>query len=155
MPTMSWTRRDVLRALAAAGLAAWAPPALAQPRDAILRPIPATGERLPAIGVGTWLTFNVGAAPAARAPLLPVMQTFFDRGGAMIDSSPMYGTSEAVIGDLLKRTSRRQKPFAATKVWTYGKAAGERQLEHSRELWGVPKFDLIHIHNMLDWETHV
>jgi len=155
MPTMSWTRRDFLGALAAASLPAWAPPARAQARDAILRPIPATGELLPAIGVGSWITFNVGAAAAARAPLAPVMQTFFDRGGAMIDSSPMYGTSEAVIGDLLARAQRRRKIFAATKVWTYGKAAGERQIEHSRELWGVPKFDLVHIHNMLDWETHV
>ena len=155
MPMRSWTRRDFLGALAAASVATAAPPARAQPRDAILRPIPATGELLPAIGVGTWITFNAGTAPAARAPLLPVMQTFFERGGTMIDSSPMYGTSEAVIGDLLKRTPRRQQAFAATKVWTYGKAAGERQMEHSRELWGVPKFDLIHIHNMLDWETHV
>lgn len=151
----SWTRREFLSALAAASVPTAAPPAHAQPRDAILRPIPATGELLPVIGVGTWITFNVGTAPAARASLVPVMQTFFERGGAMIDSSPMYGTSEAVIGDLLKRTARRQPAFAATKVWTYGKAAGERQMEHSRELWGVPKFDLIHVHNMLDWETHV
>jgi len=73
----------------------------------------------------------------------------------MIDSSPMYGTSEAVIGDLLTRAPRRQRLFAATKVWTYGKSAGERQMESSRRLWGVPKFDLIHVHNMLDWEAHV
>ena len=152
---MTFSRRAFLGALGAASLPAWLPPALAQPREAIVRPIPASGELLPAIGVGSWITFNVGAAAAARAPLLPVMQTFFDRGGAMIDSSPMYGTSEAVIGDLLARTSRRQKAFAATKVWTYGKSAGERQLERSRELWGVPRFDLVQIHNMLDWETHV
>ena len=107
------------------------------------------------IGLGTWITFNVGTAPSARAPLVPVVQTFFERGGAMIDSSPMYGTSEAVIGDLLTRAPRRQRLFAATKVWTYGRSAGERQLESSRRLWGVPKFDLIHIHNMLDWEAHI
>jgi diketogulonate reductase-like aldo/keto reductase len=83
------------------------------------------------------------------------MQSFFDRGGAMIDSSPMYGTSEAVIGDLLARVLPRQRLFAATKVWTYGKSAGERQLESSQRLWGVPGFDLIQIHNMLDWETHL
>jgi diketogulonate reductase-like aldo/keto reductase len=130
-------------------------PALAQTREPITRAIPATGERLPVIGVGTWITFNVGSAPAARAPLVPVMQAFFDRGGAMIDSSPMYGTSEAVIGDLLTKTSRRRQPFFATKIWTYGRAAGERHLESSRELWGVPRFDLIHVHNMLDWETHI
>jgi diketogulonate reductase-like aldo/keto reductase len=73
----------------------------------------------------------------------------------MVDSSPMYGTSEEVIGYLLARTPRRQRLFAATKIWTYGRAAGERHLEVSREMWGVPRFDLIHIHNMLDWETHI
>jgi diketogulonate reductase-like aldo/keto reductase len=155
MSKPGWTRREFLTALGAAGLSAVAPSALAQPRDALLRPIPATGELLPAIGVGSWITFNVGNAPSARAPLVPVLQTFFARGGALIDSSPMYGTSEAVLGDLLRRTSRRQKPFAATKVWTYGKAAGERQIEHSRELWDVARFDLVQIHNLLDWETHV
>jgi diketogulonate reductase-like aldo/keto reductase len=154
MPEPRWSRREFLAALGAASLPACAPSALAQPREAILRPIPATGELLPAIGVGSWITFNVGSAPSARGPLVAVMQTFFDRGGALIDSSPMYGTSEAVLGDLLKRTTRRQQPFTATKIWTYGKAAGERQVEHSRELWGVPKFDLVQIHNLLDWEAH-
>lgn len=154
-PLPQWNRRRFLRMLAAIGLPASSLPTLAQPREPIMRPIPATGERLPVIGVGTWITFNVGSASAARAPLVPVMQTFFDRGGAMIDSSPMYGTSEGVIGDLLTKTSRPQRPFTATKVWTYGKAAGERQMESSQQLWRVPKFDLVHIHNMLDWETHV
>ena len=150
-----WNRRRFLSALGAAGLPAWAPLVGAQSQEPIRRPIPGTGELLPMIGLGTWITFNVGTAPSARAPLVPVMQTFFERGGAMIDSSPMYGTSEAVIGDLLTRVPRRQRLFAATKVWTYGRSAGERQLESSRRLWGVPKFDLIHIHNMLDWEAHI
>lgn len=152
---VNWNRRRFLAALGAAGLPAWAPPVDAQPQEPIRRPIPATGEPLPVIGLGTWITFNAGTAASARTPLVPVMQTFFDRGGAMIDSSPMYGTSEAVIGDLLTRAPRRQRLFAATKVWTYGKSAGERQMESSRRLWGVPKFDLIHVHNMLDWEAHV
>lgn len=134
---------------------AWPGSAGAQPHAPITRVVPATGEELPAIGLGTWITFNVGMSRGARAPLVPVMQTFFARGGAMIDSSPMYGTSEAVIGDLLNRTGGRQRLFAATKVWTYGRSAGERQLEASRRLWGVPRFDVIHIHNMLDWETHI
>ena len=151
----SWTRRRFLGAVAATGLPAWSQPTSAQSRDPITRAIPSTGERLPVIGIGTWITFNVGSASAARAPLVPVMQTFFDRGGAMIDSSPMYGTSEAVIGDLLTKTSRQQGPFCATKVWTYGRSAGERQLESSLQLWRVPRFDLVHVHNMLDWETHL
>ena len=150
-----WDRRRFLGALGAVGLPAGTLPADAQARDPIKRPIPATGEELPVIGVGSWITFNVGAAASARAPLVPVMRSFFERGGAMIDSSPMYGTSEAVIGDLLAKMPQRQRLFAATKVWTHGKAAGERQMESSLRLWGVPKFDLIHIHNMLDWETHI
>ena len=105
----------------------------------VTRAIPSTGERLPAVGLGTWLTFNVKPEPAAEAPLAPVLQTFFERGGAMVDSSPMYGLSEDVIGDLLKRTGR-ERLFSATKIWTVGKAVGHWQLERSRKLWGVPKF---------------
>ena len=148
-------RRRVLVAIGAS--AACALPGLAYGETGApnTRPIPATGERLPSIGVGSWITFNVGSARADRAPLVPVLQTFFDRDGRLIDSSPMYGTSEAVIGDLLSKTSNRARLFSATKIWTYGKTAGARQLETSRELWGVPKFDLVQIHNMLQWETHL
>ena len=78
-----------------------------------------------------------------------------DRGGAMIDSSPMYGNSEAVIGGLLKDTPRHERLFAATKIWTIGQALGRYQVEQSRKLWGVPRFDLVHIHNMLDWQAHL
>lgn len=148
-------RRKFLGAVGGASASALLSPCLAQPREPILRAIPGSGESLPAVGVGSWITFNVGSAPAARARLVPVMQTFVDRGGAMIDSSPMYGSSEAVIGELLARTARQRKVFSATKVWTYGRSAGERQIARSRELWGVPRFDLVQIHNMLDWETHV
>ena len=148
------SRRRFLATLgAAAALVSpkWAP---AQGSAAISRPIPSTGERLPAIGLGTWLTFNVIPGPAAEAPLAQVLRTFFERGGAMVDSSPMYGFSENVIGDLLKSTGR-ERVFSATKIWTVGKALGRWQLERSRELWRVPKFDLVHIHNMLDWSSHV
>lgn len=140
---------------AAAAIQAWPGLALAQHQVAITRPIPVTGELLPAIGVGTWITFNVGSAPEARAPLIPVLRTFFDRGGAMIDSSPMYGTSESVIGYLLTQASNGARLFAATKIWTIGQAIGRWQLEQSRQLWGVPRFDLVQIHNMLQWQTHL
>ena len=151
-----WDRRRFLATLGAAAAApAWSGVTLAQTRSPILRPIPATGEMLPAVGLGTWITFNVGSAAPARAPLVPVVERFFEHGGAMIDSSPMYGTSEAVIGDLLARTNGRPRLFSATKVWTYGQAAGERQLEASLRLWGIPRFDLIQIHNMLHWEAHL
>jgi diketogulonate reductase-like aldo/keto reductase len=124
---------------------------VAQERKPITRPIPATGERLPAIGVGTWITFSV----TSQAPLVPVLQSFFDRGGAIIDSSPMYGRSEAVIGRLLEQTTKRERLFSATKIWTFGKALGRRQFEQSKKLWGVDSFDLLQIHNMLQWETHL
>lgn len=127
----------------------------AAPSAAIRRPIPATGELVPAIGLGTWITFNVGGDGRARENLRGVLQAFFDNGGSLIDSSPMYGSSEEVIGALLPQVSRRQPPFAATKVWTPGRGLGVKQMEYSRELWGVPRFDLMQIHNMLDWETHI
>jgi len=156
MRSSNWDRRRFLTVLGVSTVApAWPRITLAQAGRPILRPVPATGEMLPTIGMGTWITFNVGSASAARAPLVPVRNRFFETGGALIDSSPMYGTSEAVIGELLTRTNSRQRLFSATKVWTYGQAAGERQLEASRRLWGVPRLDLIQIHNMLHWEAHL
>jgi len=149
-------RRRFLAALGGA-VATCACPTIALGQEAapITRRVPVSGEVLPAIGVGSWITFNVGAATEARAPLVPVLQNFFDRGGAMIDSSPMYGTSEAVIGFLLSRTSNRSRLISATKIWTFSRGAGVRQVQTSLELWGIPRFDLVQIHNMLHWETHV
>jgi diketogulonate reductase-like aldo/keto reductase len=158
--TLPPPRRRFLAALVAAAAAQSFPPgwpkaALAENRGPITRVIPASGEALPVIGLGSWLTFNVHPDPTEEAPLIPVLRTFFERGGAMIDSSPMYGSSEAVIGGLLRATPRHEQLFAATKIWTIGQALGRWQLEQSRKLWGVPKFDLVHIHNMLQWETHL
>jgi diketogulonate reductase-like aldo/keto reductase len=150
------SRRRFLRALGAAAAAqAWGPPALAQGNLPITRAIPVSGETLPVIGVGSWITFNVRPDPVEEAPLIPVLRTFFERGGAMIDSSPMYGNSEAVIGGLLKETPRHERLFSATKIWTVGRALGRYQFEQSRKLWGVQRFDLVHVHNMVDWETHL
>jgi diketogulonate reductase-like aldo/keto reductase len=146
------TRRRLLAALAATAVAAGS----GRAAEAILhRPIPTTGERLPAVGMGTWITFDAGEDPGARAALLPVLQAFFDQGGALIDSSPMYGSAEAVLGDLLPRTPRSGPPFAATKVWIVGRWLGEQQMERSLALWGLPRMDLMQIHNMVDWETHL
>jgi diketogulonate reductase-like aldo/keto reductase len=89
------------------------------------------------------------------APLLPVLETFFAQGGALIDSSPMYGTAEAVLGELLERVEGHERLFSATKVWTPGQRMGERQMERSRELWRLPRFDLMQVHNLLDWEAHL
>ena len=128
---------------------------MAESRTPIMRAIPASGEALPVIGVGSWLTFNVYPDPVEEAPLVPVLRTFFERGGAMVDSSPMYGTSEEVIGGLLRATPRRERLFAATKIWIIGQALGRWQLEQSRKYWGLAKFDLVHIHNLVDWQTHL
>jgi diketogulonate reductase-like aldo/keto reductase len=117
--------------------------------------IPSTGERIPVIGMGTSRTFDVGDDSAARARLTQVLQVFFDNGGALIDSSPMYGSSEMVVGDLLKMISNKEKFFAATKVWTEGKQNGIDQMRESMRLMGVAVMDLMQIHNLVDWKTHL
>jgi diketogulonate reductase-like aldo/keto reductase len=147
-------RRQFLRALVAGALPAWPGLASAQASAPLTRVIPATGETLPAIGVGSWITFNVPPDTAAAASLVPVLRTFFERGGAMIDSSPMYGYSETIIGGMLAQVPH-PRLFSATKIWTVGKALGQMQFERSLRLWGVKRLDLIHIHNLLDWETHL
>jgi len=121
----------------------------------ILRNIPKSGESIPAIGMGTWLTFGIGGDVAARQIRVKILQEFFKKGGAMIDSSPMYGTSEEVIGHCLKQIKDTDNLFAATKVWTTGWQAGIRQMLRSQHRWGIKVFDLIQIHNLLDWEVHL
>ena len=150
------SRRAVLAALAGLGASAsLGAPANAAPGPMLKRAIPKTGEEIPAIGMGSWITFNVGADPALRDARAKVLQAFFDRGGGLIDSSPMYGSSEEVIGDGLKRIANANTLFSATKVWIWGQARGIRQMENSRRLWGLERFDLMQIHNLLDWESHL
>jgi len=156
------SRRAVLQSLATLGAAAALRPRaasaagpLSAPGPRLTRPIPATGERVPVIGMGTWITFNVGADRALRDQRAQVLQTFFDRGGAVIDSSPMYGSSEDVIGYGLARIENTQSLFSATKVWTPLTWLGPGQMAESRKLWGVERFDLMQIHNLLSWEGHL
>jgi diketogulonate reductase-like aldo/keto reductase len=154
-------RRRFLASLGALGLAAGGlPSAAAQkapvaPVGLIRRAVPKTGEALPVIGMGSWITFNVGNDPALRADRVKVLQTFFDRGGAVIDSSPMYGSSEEVIGHCLARLSNDGALFSATKVWTPLQWLGKRQMAESEQLWGTKRFDLMQVHNLLDWEGHL
>jgi diketogulonate reductase-like aldo/keto reductase len=124
-------------------------------RQSITRAVPSTGERIPVIGMGTSRTFNVGNDPADRAQLRQVLQIFFDNGGALIDSSPMYGSSEMVVGDLLKSIHNKKNLFAATKVWIDGKQDGIDQMQESMRLMGVAIMDLMQIHNLRDWKTHL
>jgi len=123
--------------------------------QAVRKAIPSTGEQLPVIGMGTSRTFDVGNGAQARAALLPVLQAFFDHGGGVIDSSPMYGSSEQVIGDLLRQVNNKDALFAATKVWTYGKQDGIEQMQRSMQRMGVEVFDLMQIHNLRDWQLHL
>lgn len=127
----------------------------AAPSAAIQRTIPSSGELLPVIGLGTWISFDIGDDIDARPQRLKVLQAFFEQGGGMIDSSPMYGSAEYVLGGLLKNIPASRKLFAATKVWTLGKQRGVEQMEASRKLWGVPRFDLVQVHNLLDWDAHL
>ena len=117
--------------------------------------IPATGERLPVIGMGSWVTFNVGNSKTLRDRRLEVLRAFCGAGGAVIDSSPMYGSSEEVIGYCLERIAGRRSPFSATKVWTPFKWYGIKQMKNSQASWGVDRFDLMQVHNLLGWEGHM
>ena len=119
------------------------------------RKIPSTNEDLPVIGCGTWRGFDVGTSPAERAPLREVLRILFEAGGSVIDSSPMYGASEGVTGDLLTSMDARQKAFIATKVWTPGKAAGVDQMQQSMRLLQTDRIDLMQVHNLVDWRVQL
>lgn len=119
------------------------------------RKIPSSGETLPVIGLGSWQTFDVGGAAGERAPLAGVLEAFADLGGTLVDSSPMYGRSEAVIGDLAAGLGLRDRLFLATKVWTSGREAGIRQMETSLARMKAGKMDLMQVHNLLDAEQHL
>lgn len=121
----------------------------------ITRPIPSSGEAMPVIGLGTWQVFDVGADERARQPLRTVLREFADAGARVIDTSPMYGRAEAVTGDLVAEMGLRPRVFLATKVWTSGREAGIAQMRRSAELLKSPVLDLIQIHNLVDWRTHL
>ena len=139
-----------------AAAAAGAGPARAGAQSALLqRTIPSSGEAIPAIGLGTWRTFDVGGGRDERASLKDVLQNFVALGGKVIDSSPMYGAAESVAGDLAAELKLADKLFWATKVWTSGGPAGVKQMEQSLARMRVKRLDLMQIHNLLDWRTHL
>lgn len=120
----------------------------------IHRPIPSTGELIPAIGFGTWKVFDV--SPDTQHPgLEQVLHTLHDASATLIDSSPMYGHAEEVTGNLMASTGLADKFFYATKVWTEGRAAGIAQMENSFRKLKRPVIDLMQIHNLVDWKTHI
>lgn len=121
----------------------------------LTRSIPSSGEQLPVIGLGTWQTFDTGTSQAERQPLEEVLSLFVKLGGRVIDSSPMYGASERVVGDLATKLGLQQSLFLATKVWTNGKEAGIRQMENSQRELQAKRIDLMQVHNLVDAETHL
>jgi aryl-alcohol dehydrogenase-like predicted oxidoreductase len=150
-------RRDVLRLLglaaaattAGAGFAARPPPALR------MRRIPGSGEEIPVVGLGTWQTFDVGPGREARGPLRDVLRAFAAAGGRLVDSSPMYGWAEEVVGDLAAELGVRPRLFLATKVWTSGRASGIEQMETSARRLRARVVDLLQVHNLVDAATHL
>ena len=161
--TDTLSRRAFLGSLAAAGATAaigppvtWAAARAAPTAGPLLtRPIPSTGEMLPLVGLGSWITFNVGDDPVGRDSSAEVMRAFFQEGGRLIDSSPMYGSSQEVIGYGLRKLGNPAQLFAADKVWISSGARGPQQIEESRKHWGIPRFDLLEVHNVMSWEEHL
>ena len=148
------SRRALLRAAVSAGMVAITGD-FAMADSVIRKPIPKTGELLPVIGLGTWQTFNVGSTKTAREPLTAVMREFVRAGGSLIDSSPMYGNSETVTGDLAHDLGTHKQLFLATKVWTSGREAGMRQMEESFRRLRTQRMDLMQVHNLVDYRTHL
>ncbi len=156
---MLLTRRTFLHTALAAGAVL---PGLARAAGApanimLTRRIPSSpsAEELPIIGMGTWNTFDVPPKADERAPLLDVLKVFYESTARVIDSSPMYGEAERTTGDLVHQLGKRAETFFATKVWTSGRDKGVAQIEQSLRLLRTTRLDLLQIHNLLDWRTHV
>jgi diketogulonate reductase-like aldo/keto reductase len=148
------SRRELLRFILSAAALTFAGVGMAA-ASLLRRPIPRSGELLPVIGLGTWQTFDVGNSASARAPLRDVLREFVKLGGSVVDSSPMYGRSESVVGDLAVELGVSRKLFLATKVWTTGRDAGIRQMEESFRRLRTERMDLMQVHNLVDWRTHL
>lgn len=138
-----------------AGAAGAAGPAFCASSPRRARTMPRNGASIPAIGMGTWLTFDIDERPVVREQRREVLRRFFAAGGGMIDSSPMYGRAERVLGELLADLPHQGRLLAATKVWTALDRVGPRQLEESLRLWRLPRFDLLLVHNLLNWRAHL
>ena len=153
MNKATWSRRDLIKLTAAMGLA----PALtmADDTDMINRPIPVSGEELPVIGLGTYRVFDIATTAETFASRKGIVELMAEKGASLIDSSPMYDRSENVVGDIVDSAGNRDKLFLATKGWTDGKAAGERQMQRSIELMNAGVMDLMQVHNLRDLEVQL
>ncbi|TQV88095.1 aldo/keto reductase [Aliikangiella coralliicola] len=158
-------RRDLIKLLAAAPLLSAIPREVmalgelsggAKPvSKPILRKIPTSGEMIPSVGMGSYQTFNISNSSPQKENLLKVLQAFFEAGGQLIDSSPMYGRSESVIGELVSQIAPKPDFFAASKVWTYGKQAGIDAIGETERRMRVTAMDLMQVHNLRDWEIQL
>ncbi|WP_457663370.1 aldo/keto reductase [Sinorhizobium medicae] len=153
---MTITRRAVVRGLGIGmSMPFMARPAMSQAAGLMARSIPKTGEALPLVGLGTWITFNVGDDFVLMDECAAVIAAFFEGGGRMIDCSPMYGSSQPTIGHGLARIGYPERLFSAEKVWISDTSGGAAQIEASREHWGVARFDLMQVHNLVSWDEHL
>ena len=142
--------------LATAGLSLTGVSGLATAQGSIFRrKIPNSGVAIPAIGMGTWITFDVNMSDSGSLEHTMILDTFFEAGGTMIDSSPMYGAAQRNLGITLPLSTGHEKLMSATKIWIPGRDNGIQQMEMAAELWGISQFDLIYVHNILDWEVHL
>jgi diketogulonate reductase-like aldo/keto reductase len=148
-------RRDCLQQLRSLGILSVVPTRMLIEQSILKRAIPSTGENLPVVGLGTWETFDVSDPKVGREPLKGVLRTLVSKGGSVVDSSPMYGKSEEVTGDLSTELKINEKLFIATKVWTTGKENGIKQMKESFRLLRRDKIELMQIHNLTDWQTHI
>lgn len=147
-------RRETILLLTSLGLlpiSGW----LTMEKQLSKRKIPSTGEELPCVGIGTWQTFDVGTSALERTPLKEVLRTFIEENASVVDSSPMYGASEKVVGDLSQELHINNTLFIATKVWITGKEEGINQMNNSFSLLKREVIDLLQIHNLVDWQTHL
>ena len=153
MSLESCSRRKLLKAAFAVGLV----PGLAfsETETMLRRSIPGTDESLPVIGLGTYEVFDVAGSPDEIAARKEIIDMLIDRGGSVVDSSPMYNRSERIVGDILESSGNRDKVFLATKVWTNGKSSGEAQMQRSADLLHADVIDLMQVHNLRDTAVHM
>ena len=152
---MEISRRTMVLGTLSSGLLLNSKPVFASGTGPLTKKIPSTGEPLPLVGLGSWVTFNVGNDGLLLDESTAVIKAFFEAGGKLIDSSPMYGSSQATIGFGLEQLSFPEGLFSADKVWTSSANKGPRQMEQSRNNWGIPSFDLMQVHNLVAWERHL
>jgi len=152
-----WTlnRRTVIKGMMLASAATLVPPWVRAENHPIMRTVSSSGERIPSVGLGTWITFNVGLDPVLLDERASVMEAFFDAGGAMIDSSPMYGSSQATVGYGLDKLGYPESVFSADKVWTGNPNRRDSQLAESLDAWRQERFDLLQVHNLVTWRDHL